>query len=106
MKALRLTKAFSIWVVKAFFEKVAEQNTAFKEELRRHPPLAILLWMLLSVFWVGGLGFTSVALFGSTLGFTVGLVSTILYLVYAIFTNLYELFKRDRRDLFETIKNS
>lgn len=106
MKALRLTNAFSIWLAKAFIEKVVEQHYAYKEELRRHPPLAILLWIILSIFWTGGMGFTVMALFGSTIGFTVGWVSAILYLVYSIFSNLYTLFKRDRRELFETIKNS
>ena len=106
MKALRLTKAFSIWVVKAFFEKLANLHYEFKKDLNRHTPMAILLWIVLSIFWVAGLGFTSVALFGSTLGFTVGSFSTILYLVYAIFSNLYTLFKQERKELFETIKNS
>jgi uncharacterized membrane protein len=106
MKALRLTKAFSIWLAKAFIEKVIEQHHAFKEELRRHPPLAILLWVVLSIFWIAIFGFSGLTLFSSPLGFTFGWVSTILYLVYAIFSNLYALFKRDRKELFETIKNS
>jgi len=106
MHSLRLAKAFSIWIVKAFFEKLAELNREFRKDLNRHPPMAIMIWVVLSIFWIAGLGFTIVALFGSKLGFTIGWVSTILYLVYAIFSNLYTLFKQDRRELFETIKNS
>lgn len=106
MQALRLTKAFSIWLAKAFIEKVVEQHRAFKGELHRHPPMAIMLWVILSIFWIAILGFAGLEFFSSPLGFTIGWVSTILYLVYSIFSNLYTLFKQDRRELFETIKNS
>ena len=106
MQALRLTKAFSIWLAKAFIEKVVEQHDNFKEELRRHPPMAIILWVVLSIFWIAILGFAGLEFFSSPLGFTIGWVSTILYLVYAIFSNLFTLFKQERRELFETIKNS
>jgi hypothetical protein len=106
MKVLRLTKAFSIWVVKALFEKVADLNYEFKNELRRHGAMSIILWVLLSIFWTAGIGFTCIALFDSKVGFTIGWVSAILYLVYAIFSNLFTLFKQERRELFETIKNS
>jgi uncharacterized membrane protein len=106
MQALRLTKAFSIWVVKALFEKLGELHYEFKKDLNRHPGMSILIWIILSIFWIASLGFITVGLFGSTLGFTFGWVSTILYLVYAIFSNLYTLFKQERKELFETIKNS
>lgn len=106
MKALRLTKAFSIWVVKALFEKLAAVNYEFKKDLRRHGAMTIMLWVLLSIFWTAGVGFTCISLFESKVGFTIGWVSAILYLVYAIFSNLFTLFKQERRELFETIKNS
>ena len=106
MKVLRLTKAFSIWLAKAIVEKIAETNYEFKNELRRHGALVILLWIILSIFWTGGVGFTCIALFNSKVGFTIGWISAVLYLAYAIFSNLYELFKQERRELFETIKNS
>lgn len=105
---IHLIGAFFKWCAEKTFSgalnKIKEVNTEFRILISDQPLLAFFVWFLITlVFAAFGL-----LLFGAILKiyFVVFLipVASLCYLVYNMFYVAWQSFKKDRRQLFENIK--
>ena len=103
---------FIKWMLGKVFNGFAQQHDELKHSLNRHPGETFFFWLvvvlvlsavqLLLVALVGWLTNTSPSFWWIS-GFTLTMV---IHFVYTVFSVLFARFKRERAELFNTIKNS
>ena len=104
---MKLTFLFIKWIFKKLFEGLAEHNSEFRYTLRNSPWEAVFFWFLftfLTMLLLAGVQFVTKWDVPVQLWFAY-IASCVLYLLYTGFSIMYNAFKRERAELFETIKN-
>ena len=108
---MKLTFLFIKWIFKKLFEGLAEHNSEFRYTLRNSPWEAVFFWFLftfltsiLTMLMLAGVQFVTKWDVPVQLWFAY-IASCVLYLLYTGFSIMYNAFKRERAELFETIKN-
>jgi len=107
---LRLMFAFVRWIFSKIVSNVSDANTEFRCLFRREPVLAFLAWCIVTVIFM-----TVVTLLGSIIFIDTAeqlgwfllaqLAISALYLLVNGVTIMYEAFKRERRELFNILKD-
>lgn len=108
---MRLALAFIKWIFKKSFEGVIEWNEDFRRLLRNEAPLGIFLWFIISLISTIGVLLLCVGIQFIT-GLNIPMLTLfvymglcVVYLLYTAFSLMYNAFKAERAELFETIKN-
>lgn len=108
---MRVLLAFVVWIFNKVCMGLVNRHKSFKTELRRDTGVALIIWLvssLLSSLFVFlillGVQFVSGIQIPIQVWFTY-MGTCLAYLVYTAFNLMYNAFKAERRELFETIKN-
>jgi threonine/homoserine/homoserine lactone efflux protein len=106
---MRKFAAFIWWVMCKFGEGVAEYDYTYRRCLRNEPWLALFLWALFTtigaIVTMGVVGLSTSATVGGW-AFVLIVLASFTYLVYTGISCMYQSFKKERAELFQTIKNS
>ena len=108
---MSVSTAFVKWIFAKIFEGLHEFHLDFKRDLRRQPGITIFLWFIVSLI-------TSIVALLALCGidYVLGTQTPVqvwfgymwlcvAYLIYTGFNVMYNTFKAERAELFETIKN-
>ncbi len=108
---MRVVLAFIKWILVNIGQGLLELHSSFKRELKREPVMALVAWFFVSLltsvamlFLLGGINH----FIGLNIPMQVWLsymASCVFYLLYTGFSVMYNTFKAERAELFETIKN-
>ncbi len=103
--------AFIKWIFVNIGKSLLKQHNRFKDGLEEETPITLFAWLLISIFTsvlflivFGGLS----VLIGIHLPIEIWfayMISCVLYLLYTGTSVMYNKFKSERAELFETIKN-
>ena len=108
---MRVAVSFIKWIFEKMFEGLLEFHNGFKKDLRRNTGLAIFLWFIVSLFSTGValLGLCGIDyVFGTQTPVQVWfgyMWLCVAYLIYTGFSVMYNTFKDERAELFNTIRN-
>ena len=108
---MRTLVAFAKWILSKIGKGLLKQHKKYKEMLVEEPLLALFAWFgtsvitsILFLIVVGGLSVLLVLNIPVQVWFAY-MVSCVFYLLYTSFSVMYNTFKAERAELFETIKN-
>lgn len=108
---MKILLPFFKWIFKQASKGIADKNEVFRDCLQYRPWEGIFVWILVSV-----LSSMAVLLLLGGIQFAIGIdvpiqlwfayiLSCFAYMIYTSFSLMYNAFKADRAELFETIKN-
>lgn len=108
---MRVGLAFIKWILAHIGQRLLGFHKSFKRDLKREPGIAFIAWLLVSLLSTAAMliilgaleHFTGVGVFVYLWYAYVS--SCVLYLLYSGFSVMYNTFKAERAELFETIKN-
>ena len=108
---MKLAFAFIKWILANMFSRIRETDTEFRYTLQHRPWEAVFFWFIISLLtsvvtlillaglqYVTGFDIPVQIWFGY-------MISCVIYLLYTGFSVMYNAFKAERAELFETIKN-
>lgn len=108
---MRVWLAFTKWIFSHINESLSGFHAGFKRDLRREPGVAFIAWLLISLLSSAGLlivlGYLEhVTHAGAFVYIWYAYISScVLYLIYTGFSVMYNIFKAERAELFQTIKH-
>lgn len=108
---MQVAVSFIKWIFAKIFEGLLEFHSEFKVDLRRQTGITLFLWFIISL--ISSLG---MMLLLAGLQYVTGLDIPVqiwfgymwlcvAYLIYTGFSVMYNTFKAERAELFQTIKN-
>lgn len=108
---MRVVLAFVKWILAHIGRGLLEFHRGFKKDLKREPGIAFIAWLLASLLSAAAMllilgaleHFTGVGVFVYI--WYAYIAGCVLYLLYSSFSVMYNAFKAERAELFETIKN-
>ena len=108
---MKIAFLFIKWIFRNLFNKISEKNNDFRYTLRNSPWEAIFFWFMftfltsiLTMLLLAGVQFVTGWDVPVQVWFTY-IASCVFYLLYTGFSIMYNAFKAERAELFETIKN-
>jgi hypothetical protein len=105
---IRLLWPFIKWLTRSTIDTIAERHEFFKRGLRKDPTEAICMYIIVSMLMSIVVVLGTIWLLPPDL-VTITLKSwalyLILYLAAAVVSNLFEVFRKERSDLFNTIRD-
>jgi ABC-type multidrug transport system fused ATPase/permease subunit len=98
-----------LWVLCKFVDGLQGYDDTYRRLMRNEPWLALFLWFLFTfigaIVVMGVIGLSTSATIGGW-AFVLTVVASFTYFVYTGISCMYQSFKRERAELFQTIKNS